>query len=48
MALHVAQGQPCAEADRFGLTVPVGPRWSAAAAAEFRAAYPSARALDDC
>ena len=47
-SLHVSQGRPCAEADRIELTVPVGARWSAAAAAEFRAAYPSARALDDC
>ena len=43
-ALHVAQGQPCTNPDRVELTVPVGGGWSEAAAAKFRAAYPSAHA----
>ena len=43
-ALHVAQGQPCTDPDRVELTVPVGGGWSEAAAAKFRAAYPSAHA----
>ena len=46
-ALHVAQGQPCTEPDRIELTVPLGVRWSAGAARDFRSSYPSAQALDD-
>ena len=45
-SLHVSQGRPCSDPDRVELTVPVGDGWSEAAAAAFRAAYPSARALD--
>ena len=43
-ALHVAQGQPCTEPDLVELTVPLGKGWSADAATEFRASYPSAHA----
>ena len=43
-ALHVAQGQPCADPERVELTVPLGGRWTAGAAREFRASYPSAQA----
>ena len=46
-ALHVAQGQPCAEHEPVELTVPLGERWSAGAASDFRSSYPSAQALDD-
>ena len=46
-ALHVAQGQPCTEPERVELTVPLGARWSAGAAKDFRDSYPSAQALDD-
>ena len=46
-ALHVAQGQPCAEPELVELTVPLGARWSAGAAKDFRSSYPSAQALDD-
>ena len=47
IALHVAQGQPCTGPEPVELTVPLGPRWSAAAASDFRNSYPSAQALDD-
>ena len=46
-ALHVAQGQPCTEPELVELTVPLGARWSAGAASDFRSSYPSAQALDD-
>ena len=46
-ALHVAQGQPCTEPERIELTVPLGARWSADAAQEFRSSYPSAQAMQD-
>ena len=46
-SLHVSQGQPCTDPDRVKLTVPVGDDWSEVAAAEFRAIYPSASALDE-
>ena len=46
-ALHVAQGQPCADPERVELTVPLGGRWSADAARQFRASYPSAQAFHD-
>ena len=46
-ALHVAQGQPCTEPELVELTVPLGARWSAEAAGDFRSSYPSAQALDD-
>ena len=46
-ALHVAQGQPCTEPELVELTVPLGARWSADAASDFRGSYPSAQALDD-
>ena len=46
-ALHVAQGQPCEDPERVELAVPLGERWSADAASEFRASYPSAQAFDD-
>ena len=46
-ALHVAQGQPCTDPARVELTVPLGGGWSAAAAREFRASYPSAQAFKD-
>ena len=45
--LHVSQGHPCSEPERAELDVPVGDGWSTAAAARFRAGYPSARALED-
>ncbi len=44
VTLHISQGQPCTNPDRVELTVPVGGGWSEAAAAKFRAAYPSAHA----
>ena len=43
-ALHVAQGQPCTDPERVELNVPLGKGWSADAAGEFRASYPSAHA----
>ena len=43
-ALHVAQGQPCADPERVELTVPLGKQWSPDSAARFRASYPSAYA----
>ena len=43
-ALHVSQGQPCNDPERVELTVPLGDSWSADAAREFRASYPSAHA----
>ena len=46
-ALHVAQGQPCTEPELVELTVPLGARWSAGAASDFRSSYPSAQALDN-
>ena len=42
--LHISQGQPCTDPERVELTVPLGKGWSADAAREFRAAYPSAHA----
>ena len=45
--LHVSQGRPCSDPDRAKLAVPVGDGWSPSAAARFRAAYPSASALED-
>jgi hypothetical protein len=46
-ALHVAQGQPCTDPERIELVVPLGGSWSADAAREFRASYPSAQASRD-
>lgn len=46
-ALHVAQGQPCTDPERVELTVPLGEQWSADAARDFRASYPSAQAFDN-
>ena len=46
-ALHVAQGQPCTEPELVELIVPLGARWSADAASDFRSSYPSAQALDN-
>ena len=46
-ALHVAQGQPCADPERVELTVPLGKHWTADAARQFRASYPSAQAFHD-
>ena len=46
-ALHVAQGQPCTEPELVELIVPLGARWSAGAASDFRSSYPSAQALDN-
>ena len=46
-ALHVAQGQPCTQPELVELIVPLGARWSAGAAGDFRSSYPSAQALDE-
>lgn len=40
--LHVAQGQPCAGAERIRLRVPLGDSYGAAAVEDFVAGYPSA------
>ena len=45
--LYVAQGRPCAEPPRIELVLPLGDRWTATAAAELRAAYPSGRTMVD-
>ena len=46
-SLHVSQGRPCNDPERAELTVPVGDAWSESGVAEFRSAYPSARAVTE-
>jgi hypothetical protein len=42
LVLHVVQGRPCSGAPRVVVPVPLGDAFSAAAATEFFATYPSA------